>query len=193
MLKQFSARNRRSPDFYGSTFGGYSDRRPPHSKFEGTKPPKGTFINRDTIFELLSVQFGPKLRPVGWPRKRKKNKKRWAKKVTNRYISPPRGGATSQPMFTKYGEFVDLTDVITPAKFGYKIFIGFFRPRGGKSHFPYRKKAYGLFNSAMRYRAGLWLPPCVGHEIKHTKRVRSGRVVNYKRFFGIMASSSNGI
>jgi len=37
---------------------------------------------------------------------------------------------------------------------GYTIFIGFSRPRGGKSHFPYRK-AYGLYNSAMRYRAGL--------------------------------------
>jgi len=32
-----------------------------------------------------------------------------------------------------------------PAKFGYKIFIGFCRPRGGKLHFPYRK-AYGLYN-----------------------------------------------
>jgi len=45
----------------------------------------------------------------------------------NRYISPPRGGAISQPIFTKFEEFVDLTDVITPAKFGYKLFIGFFQ------------------------------------------------------------------
>jgi len=45
-----------------------------------------------------------------------------------------------QPIFTKFGEFVDLTDVITPAKFGYKIFVDFSRPRGGKSHFPYRKQ-----------------------------------------------------
>jgi len=46
----------------------------------------------------------------------------------------------SQPIFTKFGEFVDLTDVITPTKFGYKIFIGYSRPRGGKSDIPYRKQ-----------------------------------------------------
>jgi len=155
MLKRFFARNRLSPDFYGSKFGCFSDRRPPHSKCEGTKPPKGTCINRNTTFEPLSVQFGPKLRPVGWPRKRKnKNKKGGRRKSQNRYISPPRGGAILQLIFTKFGEFLDLTDVITSAKFGYKIFIGFSRSRGGKSHFPYRK-AYGLYNSAMRYRAGL--------------------------------------
>jgi len=92
-------------------------------------------------FEPLSVQFGPKLLPVGWPRKRKINKinKGGRRKSQNRYISPPRGDAISHPIFTKFGEFLDLTDVITPAKFGYKIFIGFSRPRGGKSHFPYRK------------------------------------------------------
>jgi len=72
----------------------------------------------------------------------------------NRYISPPRGGAISQPIFIEFGEFVDLTDIMTPAKFGYEIFIGFSRPRGGKSHFPYRKPK-GPYNSAMRYRAGL--------------------------------------
>jgi len=37
----------------------------------------------------------------------------------------------------KFGEFVDLTDVITPAKFGSKIFIGFSRLRGRKTHFPF--------------------------------------------------------
>jgi len=110
----------------------------PHSKLEGTKPPKGTCINRNTTFEPLSGQFGPKLWPVGWPRKQK-NKKGGRRKSQNRYISP-RGGAISQPIFTKFGEFVDLTDVITSAKFGYKIIIRFFRPRGGKSHFPYRKQ-----------------------------------------------------
>jgi len=83
-------------------------------------------------------------------------KKGGRRKSQNRYISPPCGGAISQPICTKYGEFVDvdLTDIITSAKFGYKIFIGFFRLRGGKLHFPYRK-ANGLYNSAMRYRAGL--------------------------------------
>jgi len=73
MLKWFFCKNRLSPDFYGSKFGGFLDRRPPDIKFEGTKPPKGTCINRNTTFEPLSVQFGPKLRPVGWPRKRKTN------------------------------------------------------------------------------------------------------------------------
>jgi len=140
MLKRFFARNRLSPDFYGSKFGGFSDRRPPHSKFESTKPPKGTCINRNTTFEPLSVQFGPKWRPVGWPRKRKKNKKGGRRKSQNRYISTPRGGAVPQPIFTKIGELVDLSNIITSAKFGYKIFIGFFRPRGGKSHFSYRKQ-----------------------------------------------------
>jgi len=77
---------------------------------------------------------------VGWPRKRTKKKKGGSRKSQNRYTSPPREGAISQPIFTKFGEFVDLTDVITPAKFGYKIFIGFFRPRGRKSRFPYRKQ-----------------------------------------------------
>jgi len=62
---------------------------------------------------------------VGWPRKQKQNKKGGRRKSQNRYISPPRGDAISQPIFTKFGEFVDLTNVITPAKFGYKIFIGF--------------------------------------------------------------------
>jgi len=80
------------------------------------------------------------LRPVGWPRKRKK-KKKGGRNLQNRYISPPRGGDILQPICTKSGEFVDvdLTDVITPAKFGFKIFIGFCRPRGGKKHFPFRK------------------------------------------------------
>jgi len=73
MLSDFFARTRLSPDFYESQFGGFSDCRPPHSNSEGIKPPKGTCINRNTTFEPLSVQFGPKLRPVGWPWKRKKN------------------------------------------------------------------------------------------------------------------------
>jgi len=39
--------NRSSPEFYGSKCGGFSDRRPPNSKFESTKPSKGTCINRN--------------------------------------------------------------------------------------------------------------------------------------------------
>jgi len=39
------------------------------------KAPKGKCINRNMTFEPLSVQFEPKLRPVGSPRKREKRKK----------------------------------------------------------------------------------------------------------------------
>jgi len=47
-------------------------------------------------------------------------------KPQNRYfISPPWGGAISQPICTKFGEFVDLTDVITSAKFGSKYSLVF--------------------------------------------------------------------
>jgi len=65
LQKRFFARNRPSPDFYGSNHGGFLDRRPRNSEFEGTKPPKDTCINRNTTFEPLGVQFGPKLRRVG--------------------------------------------------------------------------------------------------------------------------------
>jgi len=58
MLKRFL---QEVPDFYGSKFGGCLDRRPPHSEFEGTKSSNGTCINRNTMFEPLSVQFGPKV------------------------------------------------------------------------------------------------------------------------------------
>jgi len=40
----------------------------------------------------------------------------------------------------QFGEFVDLTDVITPAKINSKIVIGFSRPRVGKSIFPSESK-----------------------------------------------------
>jgi len=46
-LMLFFARNRVSPDFYGSKFGGFLERRPPHSEFEGTKPLKGTCMRHD--------------------------------------------------------------------------------------------------------------------------------------------------
>jgi len=93
---------------------------------------KGTHINKNTTFEPLRVQFGSKLQPVGWP---KKGKKVGRRKSQNRYIIPPCAGAISQLICTKYGEFVDLTDVIPPAKFGSKIFINFFRRRGRKTHY----------------------------------------------------------
>jgi len=155
MLKRFFARNRRCPDFYGSKFDGFSDRRPLHSKFEGTKPPKRHVYQLEHDLWVIKRAIRTEIATCGLTEETEKNKKGGRRKSQNRYISPPRGGAILQPIFTKFGGFVDLTDVITPAKFGYNIFIVFFRPRGWKSHFPYRK-AYGLYNSAMRYRAGLW-------------------------------------
>jgi len=58
------------------------------------------------------------------------------KKVKNCYISPLRESAISQPICTKFGEFVDLTKVLTLAKFG-----GFSRAGVEKSIF--LLKAYG--------------------------------------------------
>jgi len=71
-----------------------------------------------------------KIKDGGRLRKRVIKKKGERRKSQNRYISPPRGGTTSQPICTKFGEFVDLIDVITPAKFGSKICIGYSRPSG---------------------------------------------------------------
>jgi len=52
--------------------------------------------------------------------------------------------AISQPICTKFSEFVDLTNVITPAKFGSKIFIFFQTDRWKKTFSLY--KANGLYN-----------------------------------------------
>jgi len=45
----------------------------------------------------------------------------------------------SQLICTKFGEFIDHPEVVTIAKFGSKIFIGFSGPSGGKKYFPFRK------------------------------------------------------
>jgi len=55
------------------------------------------------------------------------------------------------PMFSQI--LVTIGQIVN-SKLGSKIFIGFSRPRGEKKHFPFRK-ANGLYNIAMRYRAGL--------------------------------------
>ena len=49
-------------------------------------------------------------------------------------ISPLCGGAPCELISTKFGLFVGLTNVITCAKIGFKISIGFSRPTGGKTH-----------------------------------------------------------
>ena len=54
-------------------------------------------------------------------------------------ISPLCGGAPCEPISTKFGVLVGLTNVITYAKTGFKISSGFSRATGGKRMFPYRK------------------------------------------------------
>jgi len=53
----------------------FLDRGPFHNEFEGANPWKGLCINLNTYFEPLIVHIGPKLWPVGWPRKWEKEKK----------------------------------------------------------------------------------------------------------------------
>ena len=53
-------------------------------------------------------------RGLGWARDREKKNKR--KKSHDRAISPPRGGATARPIFTKFGSFGPWPDVINYAK-----------------------------------------------------------------------------
>jgi len=64
-----------------------------------------------------------------------KNRKGVRVKSHNCYISLPCGGAISQPIHTKFGEYVDLSEFVTPAKFGSKIFIGFFQAERSKNAF----------------------------------------------------------
>ena len=78
---------------------------------------------------------------AGWGNGLKKGRK----KSQDRETSPPRGGATSQPILTNFGMFVHVTEVITPAKCGFENFNSFCMPAGIKIGFPYRK-AYGLYN-----------------------------------------------
>jgi len=66
-------------------------------------------------------------------RKRKKKKKRENICHKKCDISPLCGGAACGPISTKFGVFVGLTNVITYAKNGFKIFIGFSGATGGKT------------------------------------------------------------
>ena len=124
-----SAANSKSKN--GSKFWCFLGRRPLKSEFEGSKPWKGSFKKHNTSFELLYVQIGPELRPVGEMRKRKKEGEQ---KSQNRDSSPLCGGAAWEPISTKFDLFVGPTNVITYTKNDYKILIGFSRPTGGKTH-----------------------------------------------------------
>ena len=68
-----------------------------------------------------------------------KYKKKGEQKSQKCDISPLCGGAPCEPISTKFVVFVGLINVITCAKNGFKTYIGFSRPTGGKSMFPYRK------------------------------------------------------
>jgi len=91
-----------------------------------------------------------KIATCGLAEETEKKKNGGRRKSQNRYISPPCGGVISQPICTKSGKFVDIADVITPAKFKW-----FFHAEKSKYDISLWK-SNGLCNSAMRYRAGLW-------------------------------------
>jgi len=60
-----------------------------------------------------------------------KKKKDGRRKSQKRYISPPCGGAIPQPICTKFGEFVDLTDSPNLVQVGCEMAP----PRGGETFF----------------------------------------------------------
>jgi len=80
---------------------------------------------------------------------RKKEKNGDRRKSQKRYIKPPREGAISQAICTKFSELVDLTQVVMPTKFGNKIFIVFFQAERWKKDFPFKKPtAYKIVSRA---------------------------------------------
>jgi len=106
-------------------------------------------VNRNTSFEPLSVQIGPKLRPVYWPRKRKNRKK--AGVESNKSVifhhnleAPFRNRFASNLVSLKIlPTYSYLPSLIS------NYALVFFRLRGGNKAF-FLKKANGLYNSAMR-------------------------------------------
>jgi len=113
MFKRFFCKTSLSSDFYGSKFGSFLDWRPPHSEFEV----KRYVSQSEHDFRAIKRAIRTKLQLATYgltEETEKKTKKQGElRKSQNRYISPPCGGAISQPICTKFGEFVDLTNVIT--------------------------------------------------------------------------------
>ena len=68
-----------------------------------------------------------------------KYKKKGEQKSQKCDISPLCGGAPYEPISTKFVVFIGLINVITCAKNGFKTYIGFSRPTGGKACFPIEK------------------------------------------------------
>jgi len=135
---QFFARNRISPDYYGTKVGGCLDRIPPHSEFEGTTSPKSTCITRNTTFESLNVQIRLKLRRLGWPRKKKIKKKGGIKThktvIFHRHVEAPLRNRSAPYLVSLF------TDVITPVQFASKVFIFFVGRQVEKTIFPLESK-----------------------------------------------------
>jgi hypothetical protein len=69
----------------------------------------------------------------------KKNKKS-GKKSQNLATSPPRGGATFQPILTNFDMFVHFAELIKPAKCGFENFYSVRLPACIKRGLPYRNK-----------------------------------------------------
>ncbi len=77
-----------------------------------------------------------------------------AKKSQKRNISRMRGGALCQSISMTFGIFLKVTDVINCANFGVHRFNGLRSAKGQSSSFPIGR-LYGLYNSALHYRAGM--------------------------------------
>jgi hypothetical protein len=81
------------------------------------------------------VRIGPELQSVGEMRKLNKNKnKKGRTKVTKPLNIITVWRRPREPISTKVGVFVGLTNVITYANNGCKIVNGFSKPTGGKTH-----------------------------------------------------------
>ena len=70
--------------------------------------------------------------------KKQKNERK-KPKSQNCDFSPSPGGATCASIVTKFGVFVDFTEVVSPTKCGEKCLKGFPGQQVEKSIFPFRK------------------------------------------------------
>ena len=102
--------------------------------FKAPSPQKARVRNRTRRLSYQACESVKEVRPVGEMRKRTKNIKKGEQKSQKCDISPLCGGAPCEPISTKFGVFVGLINVITCAKNGFKTYIGFSRPTGGKTH-----------------------------------------------------------
>ena len=78
------------------------------------------------------MKIGPSVWPGRSPEKKKKKKKK--KKLRKADMSPPRGGATADPIRTILGSVGGLGDVITHTMFEVDRLTGVEMAGGGTSH-----------------------------------------------------------